>query len=469
MTSADGGITHDGRPHDAHQYPSRMRLLWVLSYLSILTVIYGGLSPGTAAIVLLAIVLAHSAAGYRTFILAPFLLYPFMFLVRIPDHDNAILVTISDIAAILSISAYIVMRRPPRAAYGKVRLITLLLLIYAMFSFVNQSVHLFELRLLPSVFRQYTLPIIFVLVFISACYRDETLTQRALAISVLSFAIVGSISLLNYAGIVRIPPLYPEIFPYSGIPLDEEYNVVGRDVLGLGLIPRLNLFTGGALGSSAAIFVTLALLSFFGFVKRISRPVTIAIGVLLTIPAALTISFSILYPIVFLIILYVIRRGSAVSIITGGWAAGLLLLSGSLFGRSAYAYFTSAILPNLSESVHAMTPSMFIFGMGPRLTAKNFASPPVNLSGDIGIFRIFVESGILNFLLFTIIILLIMRRGVASLRQERGMETLPFLLVVAVMASQVHTNMTAVPPFYPLFAVGAAGVFVTAARKSAAS
>lgn len=446
-----------------------MRLLLLLSYLSILTVIYGGLSPGAATVVLVAIVLLHGAAGYRTFILAPFLLYPFMFLVRIPDSGNAILVTISDIAAILSILAYIVTTRLRGSPSMKVTLITLLLLIYVTLSFVNPSVHLFELRLMPAVFRQYTLPIIFVLVFISACHRDETLAQRALAISVVSFAIVGSIALLNYAGIVRIPPLYQEIFPYSNFSVDGENNVVGRDVLGLGLIPRLNLFTGGALGSSAAIFMTLALLSFFGFVKRISRPVAIAIGALLTIPAALTISFSILYPIVFLLILYIIRRRSFVTIITFAWAAGFLLLSSSLFGRSAYTYFASVILSNLAESVDVMTPSMFLFGMGPRLTARNFASAPTNLSGDIGIFRIFVESGILSFLLFTMIILLIMRRGIGTLRQEQGMDTLPFLLVVAVMVSQVHTNMTALPPFYPLFAVGAAGVLVTAARKSVAS
>ncbi len=446
-----------------------MRLLLAVSYLSILTVIYGGLSSGTAAIILVAIVLAQAAADYRTFILAPFLLYPFMFLVRIPDPSSVLLVTISDLAAILSISVYFVISQPRRSPGMNVTLITLLLLIYATYSLLNPAIHVFEVRLVPAVFRQYVLPIVFVAAFASACYRDETLSQRALVISVLSFAIVGSIALLNYTGIVRIPPLFEEIFPYSSFSVDGDKSVVGRGVLGLALVPRLNLFVGGALGSAAAIFVTLALLLFFGFVKRIAQPVAIAIGAVLTISAAMTISFSTLYPIAVLLVFYILRRGNVITFIASAWAVGFLLLSSSLFGRSAYEYFTSEIVSNVSDTAQSMTWPTFIFGMGPRLTAKNFASAPVSLSGDIGILRVFVESGIVNFLLFAMIIVLIIRRGVTRLRKELDREIVPFLLIVVVMLSQVHANLTALPPFYPLFALAVAGVLVTPQSEFTAS
>lgn len=394
----------------------------------------------------------------NSLLLLPFLLYPFMFLIRIPDHQNTILAIIPDIAAMLAILGFFI-RQGRRIRFN---LMSMLLLVYAILNFINPAVHIFDAGALPYIFRQYVLPIIFTIVFLNASQKDGSLPQRALLLSIFSFSLVSVITLLNYLDIISIPPLFEEIYPYSSYILDIETGIThGRSIVGSEIIPRINLFIGGALGSAAAILVSLAIISLFNFVSRIGRGLAIVCGVLLMTAAFLSLSYTILLPVIFSIAVFTYKRINIIYGLPIAFALTFYLINSiDLAGMSAYQYLNEYIISSLYKLLTSNSIMAFLVGNGPKLTTSAYVYVTGSSAVDVGIFRILFEQGIVNFTFFIAIIIIVLKQFFWAVNNGFLIDKFPFILIFCTMLFSIHTNMTITPPFYPLFVLSMAGILL---------
>jgi hypothetical protein len=273
---------------------------------------------------------------------------------------------------------------------------------------------------------------------------------------------VSAITLLNYLNILSIPPLFEEIYPYSSYILDNETGIThGRSIYGLEIIPRINLFIGGALGSAAAILVSLAIISLFSFVSRIGRGIATFCGVLLMTAAFLSLSYTILLPIILSIILVTYKK---INIIYGLPIAitiiFYLLTSIDLAGMSTYEYLSGYIVSPLYELLSSNSIVAFIMGNGPKLTTSAYEYGKGSSAVDVGIFRILFEQGMVSFSFFIAIIFVVIKRFLMALNDGLLIYRFPYILILCTLLFSVHTNMTITPPFYPLFALSMAGILL---------
>ena len=130
------------------------------AYSVITAVIYGGITSSTSLIMLGIIIMLYGFAGSNSLLLLSFLLYPFIFLIRIPDHQNIILIIIPEIVTMLAILSFLI-RRGWKIRFDSM---SMLLLMYAILNFINPALHIFEAGALPYIFKQYVLPIIFIII-----------------------------------------------------------------------------------------------------------------------------------------------------------------------------------------------------------------------------------------------------------------------------------------------------------------
>lgn len=434
-----------------------------MTYSAIVAIIYGGLSPSISIIILGIIVAIYGLAGCKTLLLLPCLLYPFMFLIRIPDHHNIILIGISDITAILAILLCICLA-PKKNNNLKFDLISIYLFLLAILSFIISAAHIQSIESLPYIFRQYVLPVIFTITFINASYKDETLPQRALSLSVFSFTLVGFIALLNYLSILSIPPLFEEIYPTSSYMLDIDTGTMhGRFFAGSDLIPRMNFFLGGALGSAAGILTGLFIISFFNFAPRVNRGLAIICGVLLITSASLSISYTILFSIIIAIVIFIyiyIKKYFFFKLLIVIALIYYLTISIDLAGTSAYNYYKEYVIENLYGTIMSSTNITFLLGNGPRLATTGYDYVVGGYTSDIGIFRILLEQGIINFTIFIVIIFMTLKKYFTAGKKAFLVNNFPFILIIIIMLFSIHTIMTFTPPFYPLFALSMAGIYL---------
>lgn len=398
-------------------------------------------------------------------ILLPFYLFPFMFLIRAQSPDNQILTILPDLFVVLSIAlnvATLKIRKKNMTLLGLIALLSILI------SSINLY-HVGELSYLPLIIRQYALPLLFLLVVINSSLKNPGLYKEALFISVVSFSLVAILSLLNIAGNIFIPRSLPALYPFLNFTENvDNIEQVSRTV-GSFSLPRLNLFTGGALGSSGALFFILGLVAFFNLQ---SKPfwVTKILSIPLLLAAVVTVSTSLLIALMG----YFIAFYFTVKTNFGGKLAGsigvigviFLLTSTSVMGISPVDYFMDTALVGLVKHTFTLDFWEVMFGVGPRLTSAGFEFIPDKFIIDVGIFRVFVESGIIAFILFLMLLIKIFVLGFRASYDGNVSAVRPYLAIFVVFILLVHANMTALPPFYPLFCIACLGICQSLVRKS---
>ena len=430
-----------------------------LAYLIILLLIYGNFPTYVSVFLYSIIVISFALGGFKELFRLTFLLYPFMFLIKIPDHTNVFLITLPDIVSLLSISFYLA-SNVTKDPVLKHRNLTTCLVILIVLNISIPLLHVLSIEVAPVIFRQYIIPIIFALVFLQASEKVESLVSKALTVSILSFSIVAAVSILNYLGIFTIPPVFEDVFPYVNYLRSlEGATMLGRSLAGGDMALRLNPMLGGALGSSAAILMTLSIIALLKFRHGVHRGLLFVPAIFLGVAAILTISSSILFPIIIGIMLYTYIRLGKLILLPAFIVVFVIINTIEFTNISVFDYFYNSFIMNISNALDGNTITSFLFGNGPKFSTTLYSYPSREYSVDIGIFRVLLESGILNFTVFITLIYLMIKQYFKNDTRLLLMQKFPFIFLFLVMVSTIHTNLLFTAPFYPLFGLCIAGLY----------
>jgi len=390
-----------------------------------------------------------------------------MFLIKIPDHTNVFLIALPDIVSLLSILFYLASMIANKDLTINHRNLTTCLAILIVLNISIPLLHVLSIEAIPVIFRQYIIPIVFALVFLNASEKDESLVSTALTVSILSFSIVAAVSTLNYLGIFTIPPVFEDVYPTVNYLRSLEDNTIyGRSLLGSDTLMRMNPMLGGALGSSAGILMTLSIITLLKFGHGIHSGLRFVPAIFLGVAAILTISSSIFFPIIFGIMLYVyIRLGNL--ILVPGFIVVFVIINIVEFTNVSIAdYFYDAFIMNIFNTLDGNTITSFLFGNGPKFASSFYSYSSREYSGDIGIFRVLVESGIVTFTALIMLIYLMIKKYFKNGTDLLLMQKFPFIFIFLVMISSIHTNLLFTAPFYPLFGLCVAGLYARSNNRS---
>jgi hypothetical protein len=437
-----------------------------LAYLIILLLIYGNFPAYVSIFLYSIIVILFALGGFKELFRLTFLLYPFMFLIKIPDHTNVFLIALPDIVSLLSISFYLV-SNVIKDPVLKHRNLTICLVILMVLNTIIPLFHVLSIEAIPVIFRQYIIPTVFVLVFLQASEKVESLVSKALTVSILSFSIVAAVSILNYLGIFTIPPVFEAVFPYVNYLLSlEGRTMLGRSLLGGDMVMRLNPMLGGALGSSAGILMTLSIIALLKFRHGVHRGLLFVSAIFLGAAAILTISSSIIFPVIIGIVLYTYIRLGNLILLPAFIVVVVIINTIGFTNMSVFDYFYSSFIMNIYNGLDGNTITSFLFGNGPKFATSFYSYSSREYPASVGIFRVLLENGILNFTVFIALIYLIIRKYFKNDTRLLLMQKFPFIFLFLVMVSTIHTNLLFTAPFYPLFGLCVAGLYVRSNNRS---
>lgn len=431
----------------------------IIVYCSILNLIYG-IHP-LSIIIFLAIYTVFCLKDKSNCFLFPFIIFPFQFLIRVQQPNDTILVLLPEFTILVSIFCYFLHKgiKLPSCNLN----ITLLLMIYCINTFLTNIINLPEITYFPILIRQNILPIILLIIFINVDYYYD-LSKRAFKLSILSYFLISVIVILNITETIRINPINSTYYPFldfNGSWISDNYE--GRKILGYS-IPRINLFVGGAIGSAAAIFFAIGLLPFFLKIEIKNLLYKLA-GMALIFVSLFTLSYSIVIPLCLFIYIRLtdnkyFKLFSAIVILFF-----IYILNLDLFmNKSTYEYFSETSFSGFLDFTNSINIVNILIGVGPRVIADGFYFVPENFIIDVGILRVFVETGIINFLVFLIILFIILIKGIYNLKYSSDVYSKYSVLLFLTFILTVHANMTAFPPFYPLY-VSVVGLIINSYKN----
>ncbi len=479
-------------------------------YAAILNVIFNSIFIDINIAILYLIICLAVIFCSNILCILPFIIYPFMYLLRAQNPENLALVLLPEITVIAS-CLYLAQQAWNARATLKLSAEIPLLIIYGILIFFINIYHVNDILYIPIIFRQYLLPVIFLFLYIT--YINLPGKQNSyidgISSSILSFGMISLISLIVMLELLRIPRLIPELFPYLNYSADftaNELKALGYDTgeikafagqakdlshetgqieaLGdsnsrfkelldaglmqstryipfIGWVFRLNVYAGGVIGSAGAMFFAVGLISLLNrtFFSRIYVFPSIA----LLIASVLTISVSILVPIglyLFLFSLKFLRAKYFIFFIILFVTFLFFMSQVNLFvGKSPLDYVMSSSVKLMADYFNVIDMQKFLVGVGPGIFNKHFYNLPTNFISDVGIFRIFVESGILGSAPFFLFLgMLVYKVILISLKDSQYFF---LLLLLGVFLLLIHGNTTSLPPFYILFAAVSAGILST--------
>ena len=392
----------------------------------------------------------HISLEKSAILLYPFLLYPFMFIMKSPGDGNSILGFFPDVFTIISILYVFLIKGKSNNKYLKLKL---LIFIHAILTFIISYLHVLNISYTFIIFRQFVLPLLYLLALIKYITNSYNFSNKAFLVTKISFSIVAIIAIFNLVGLVNFNSPLPELKPVLTILGEEESKISERESIFLVAIPRLNLLTGGALGSSAAIFMTLSIIIFIR-TKNIFKKIIYSIPLLVS--ALLTASFSLTTPIFITFIVYFFFRFGFLKKLSFSIIFIILVLILYVeFEFDPFKYFSDSILAVVIEFFQQLDLKSILFGIGPRITSEgfNFISKDKMFVIDVGMFRVFVETGIFNFILFAYIIFYGLKKGIIKLNNNFDLKIVNYFIIFLTMCLLVHANFSILPPFYPLFAL----------------
>jgi hypothetical protein len=380
-----------------------------------------------------------------------------MFLIRAQSPENIILILLPEIFIIAAFFYHIFKNGPTSGSPT----ITLYLMIYAISTLMINTVNVGNFELFPVLVRQYFLPILFLIIFVNASLINPTLPLKAIRISILSFGIVSLTALLNIAEVVNVPPSNEALYPYLHYQIDgDNSQVYGRNLTDDLSLPRINLFTGGALGSSAAIFAVLGFISFILYSGESNRVLKI-FSMPLFVASLASLSSSIVIALFCILIVMIGVSKRALYFLPFVVIIMFSALNFKLFiDKSPFDYVMESSIGGFIEYINSVGWLEILFGSGPRIVAQGYEFLPEFFAVDVGIFRVFVEAGILIFLIFFIFLGYAFYKAYTLQKVNGYYNGKPLLILLIIFISMVHANMTILPPFYTLFAAVVAGIWV---------
>jgi len=385
-------------------------------------------------------------------VLVTFLVYPFSFLLRNHHPGEALIVLAPEILWFFSLLLVIknVVSQDIRSVMIPVGLLTF----YAVFVFLSSVYHWgglngFQGNYLLEVVRLYVLPVVYIAALIIVSVYDQSVSEKGLLYSSFSFGVLGLLAIVNY----YYPFLNRDIASLQSI---LNYNedgliVAGRYFMGV-YMPRLNLLIGGMVGSVAAIYIGL---SYFLFRESEGDYIKIIFSVILFVAAMLTLSYTPIAVILFILILSLFIGGEnrMKNVLMMVFLFYATMSFGGAGDLSLYEYgsdMTSAKFHFVSE----MSFKDLFSGYGFWLLSSDFGEAgkyygPI----DLGFFRILLDVGIVPFVVYCFFVLIILRILLNGFfYKKKSNDILPYAVLLFSFLIGIHGNVAMTTPVFPVFA-----------------
>ena len=231
-------------------------------YLSLFFFIFNFINEYIFIGLIFLIVMYAAFAAIKYLVLLPFCIYPFLFVIKNEANQNLIIATLPELIIIFSIIIFIMYKQ---IITSNKRLFSLIL-IHSFFTIFVSFFYMHELFSLPILIRQYFIPLLFMIIFVFASEKNNTLPKQAIRISIFSFGILTILALLNYYDVIY---LYKYMTPggsYVGRPFFGCTNNIIAPLVQCVTIGdydnqavRMELFLGGSIGSAGSILLMLGL------------------------------------------------------------------------------------------------------------------------------------------------------------------------------------------------------------------
>ena len=408
-------------------------------------------SPFAIGLLFLTIIVAVIFSPNHRF-LFPFYIYPFLLIIKYQNPKSLLISTLPELTLFIAIMFFLFDRK----IYLYEKKLFYFLSLFALLITLSSFLHIFEIFILPAIIRQYILPILFIIIFTNASLKKNELPLEALKICIYSFSITSIIALLNYFGLIKKIIFNPNLGARnSDFCLNETIRIFlcSED----NSLIRLDPLISGSTGSSAAILLMLGIICIFlrdkaNHLKYFSLPFFAV--------SFLSLSVSILFPIIYFFLIMIIRYKSF-SILIFVLFSFQLLTNLNIYGsNSAHFYFLSSIFPVLLDHYAKMELINIFFGSGPIIDSSVFKYFPENFVVDIGILRVASENGIFIFIFYLAILFYILNKAfrLAINLPSNFNKSLLFILLVSL--SIVHSNAIFTYPFFILLVIAFSGIIV---------
>lgn len=439
------------------QMIAKKNLSSFLLFISLLIVIFNSANTIFGLIFFLTVMIFSINFSKNHKYLLPFYIYPFMFVIQNQDAENILIKLLPDLTMIIAIIFFLLKRKIHLYQIN----LYFFLLLFAFLICFSSYFHIMEVIFIPALLRQYILPVLFLVIFINESLNKNELPFEALKICIYSFSIISIIALLNYYSIIDIIAVNSTLGLRPSFFCQNEFtaNLFNCNEFGKG--QRLDPLVSGSVGSAAAISFMLGLVSIFLSNKNNKHLKYFSIPLILS--SILTLSVSILFPIIYfaLIILLKYKNFFKISIISFILVSFLVFTNLSLFGeKSGYDYLNSTILKALSEHFTKIDASAILFGSGPIIFSNRFKYFPENFIVDVGILRVFLENGLLIFVIFAAILFYLIKMNYWLAVNLPSNYNRSLLYIFLVLISLVHSNWFITPPFMIIFIIIISGIVV---------
>ena len=192
--------------------------------------------------------------------LLPFYFYPFYFLFKNQYPEISIFSILPEISVLIS---FIYIFFEQKIKICEKHLIFLILLLSFSLTFFN-FLSILDIYFLPALIRQYSLPLIFLVFFITASLNNHKLPREAFKICIMAYGVIATIALLNYFELINILNFkYYRTFSGCSSEIIQTFLQCRKDEL-----LRIQTLLGGSYGTAGSIFCMLALVNIIIYKKK---------------------------------------------------------------------------------------------------------------------------------------------------------------------------------------------------------
>ena len=429
------------------------KAIFIINFMAVLMLAYGLINEYASMVIVLLILLNSIRQNLKTSLITTMFFYPFMFLLRVPNHENLLFIIFSDILCNISIIKYLNLNIKYKTKdliyYNYLSL--LIVIIFSAIITINNFLSLLFL------YRQIIMPLIMFIIIYTIVKKDNQFLDEISNAAMIPYVLISIMVILNYLNLMLIPPVYEATYPTINYlrELDNPEFISRKIIFGLD-IQRSNLMIGGAGGSVAAIFVAIGI--FVLHRNDLSKFKRYFYFGVLTVAAILSGSFSLIIPwLIYLAIKITKRLNLVISIPI---IILLFLLITTNLGTTQFdilSYFFNSYVANIFDNFSNFSLNEIIFGKGITIQSSVIIDESNDfLAVDVGIFKLLFEFGAIVFIIFMSLILIAFIRYYNFTKNNNNGDQ--FLVLVITMLVSIHTYLPFLAPFFCLFAVCFSGL-----------
>jgi hypothetical protein len=418
-------------------------LILTIFFITLLNITFNSSNVFFLIIPFIIIFLISICYSSKYLVLGSIIVYPFMFLIR-NSNDSQILILLPEIVIFMSFIISFIFLNKNNIYVIEKKTFSLILLFVLLSSFIN-IFHIGTLEYYPIFIRIYLFPLLFFLTLASIIKRNNNILLEALHTSILSFGIVGVIALFNYFDLINI-----KNFQYL--------KIAARDTFFFLQMKRLDPLTSGAFGSAGAIMFTLGFILIFLKKEKFNKKINIFFSLVLLLGGTLSLSYSLIIPIISILAIFFLLKKKVKFLkyfnILFCFILFYFLLNANFFlQQNVVEYIMGSYLNSYLNFFLNLTFKEILFGSGMPINTLNYLYVPEKFISDVGIVRVFTETGIINFTVFFYLLLRLLKKliEINPNCSSNYYNVLMVLLILFILLP--HTNTTFLPPFYPLFII----------------